>query len=87
MADTITRTAPLPMGFAATFIWSEGELTIEWAPSVPHITSARHRRKFFEAYQAARRSSFTDVATTIGGAVLIADTTGETEVVTPGTKH
>jgi hypothetical protein len=29
----------------------------------------------------------TDVATTMGGAVLVADLTGEIEVVQPGTKH
>lgn len=85
--NTITRTASLPMGFKATFSWSEGALSIAWAPEVPRITSPRHRRRFFEAYQLARRWFLTDVATTIGGAVLVADITGETEVVRPGTKH
>jgi hypothetical protein len=54
---------------------------------VPHIQSPRAQRKFRDAYNAARRAFFTDVATTIGGSVLVADIDGPTEVVRPASKH
>lgn len=74
---THTHTAVLPHGYRATFGWSQGGgLTIEWAPGVPKIESARHRRRFFEAYQQARRGFIADVATMIGGPVLVLDMTG-----------
>jgi hypothetical protein len=40
---------------------------------VPLIRKARARRKFFEAYQAARRSFLEEVAAVIGGDALILD--------------
>ncbi len=86
MADAIKRTTALPLGYSATFVW-DGTLSIEWSPDVPRIRSPRHWRKFFAAYQAARRDFFKDVATTLGGAVGVADLTGEFEVISPGTKH
>ncbi len=89
MPETITRTLALPMGYRATFSFTPATqaLQIEWEPAVPSIQSPRHRRKFFEAYQDARREFFVDVATSIGGAVAVADLTGELEVIRPSTKH
>jgi hypothetical protein len=84
----ITRTAALPLGYQATFRWTKaGGLNVEWQPTTPCIRSARHWRRLFDAYSAARRQFFRDVATTLGGAVMIADLTGETEVIRPGTRH
>jgi hypothetical protein len=86
--NTITRTAALPLGFTATFSWSRASgLQTEWAPEAPRIHSHHHWRRFFAAYQDARREFMRDVATAIGGAVGIADLTGEFEVVQPATRH
>jgi hypothetical protein len=85
----IRHTASLPLGFVATFTWTgEGEpMSIEWKPTVPRIHSPRHRRRFIAAYEQARREFMRDVATTIGGSVLVADLTGRTELVQPATKN
>ena len=86
--STITQTATLPHGYRATFTWSQaGGLTVEWEPNVPRIHSPRGQRKFRDAYNAARRSFFTDVATTIRGSALILDIDGPTEVIRPASKH
>ncbi|HEV2605006.1 MAG TPA: hypothetical protein VGU24_15220 [Microvirga sp.] len=85
--STIQRTFALPLGFKATFRWARNGLAVEWVPAPPCIKSARHWRKFSNAYSAARRDFMRDVATAIGGNVAILDTTGEFEVVRPGTKH
>jgi predicted transcriptional regulator of viral defense system len=84
-----THTLALPMGYRVTFKFAPAThtLSVEWAPDVPSLSSPRHRRKFFEAYKAARRDFFTNIATTIGGSVRVADLNGETEVMSPGTKH
>jgi hypothetical protein len=54
--------------------------------------SRRHRRKFFDAYAAARREFVTMIAASIGGAVLIVDADPApdiplTEVVIPPTQQ
>ncbi len=93
--DTYTRTLPLPLGFKVTFSWSEaGSLEAQWTPDVPCIRSPRHRRKFFAAYQAARRDFIRDVATSTGKSVLVADLAGsgdeiefKTEIIRPAAKH
>ena len=73
MIGGITHTAHLPLGYVAEFRWTGGGMKVEWLPDVPVIRSPRHRRKFFEAYQAARRDFLTDVATTLGGNVGVVD--------------
>ena len=93
--DAITHTARLPHGVRVKFSWRpERRLEIERDPDVPRIHSARHRRKFFEAYAAARRDFMRDVATVIGGNVAIVDVPGAVtdgsfafEAVKPATKH
>ena len=86
--DAITQTAVLPHGYKATFTWSPAAgFTVAWEPDVPHIQSPRAQRKFRDAYNAARRAFFTDVATSIGGSALILDIDGPTEVVRPVSKH
>jgi hypothetical protein len=94
-ADTIPHTARLPHGYRVQFTWSPGSgLKVEWDPDAPRVHSARHRRKFFEAYAAARRDFLRDVATSIGGSVGVVDVPGEVtddsfgfECVPPATKH
>lgn len=85
----------LPLGFTATFAWSDGAMSIKWHPTVPgHIRSPRHRRKLLAAYQTARREFAEMLATVIGGAVLIVDPepgdeprAADFELVQPGKKH
>jgi hypothetical protein len=62
-------------------------LTVAWEPDVPRIRSPRAQRKFRDAYNAARRAFFTDVATTIGGSALILDIDGPAEIVRSASKH
>jgi hypothetical protein len=86
--DAITHTARLPHGFHVTFSWStDNRLQVEWDPHTPRIRSSRHRRKFREAYEAARREFIKDVATVIGGNVGVVDLDGQFEVLKPSTKH
>jgi len=86
--DTIEHAAELPFGYQATFTWSkDGGMSVKWGPNIPRITSPRARRKFFGAYSAARRAFMEDIATVIGGSVLIVDDDGATEVIPPASKH
>jgi hypothetical protein len=69
-SEAIERKFSLPLGYRVTFCWQPGEhFQLRWFPDVPLIRKARARRKFFEAYQAARRLE--EVAAVIGGDVLI----------------
>jgi hypothetical protein len=88
MIGRITHTAHLPLGYVTEFRWTGGGMKVEWLPNVPVIRSPRHRRKFFEAYEAARRDFLTDVATTLGGNVGVVDIDkpAEINVVRPATK-
>jgi hypothetical protein len=89
-SSTIERTFNLPHGYAATFVWppqSPGMLAVKWAPDVPCIRKPESRQEFFEAYVAARRSFYTEVAALTGGSVLVADTNGRMEVVEPPTRQ
>lgn len=84
----IRHTAKLPSGYEATFIWSAKDgIAVEWNPDVPRIKSPRAFRKFREAYNAARRAFYGDIATCIGGNVMIVDNDGLMEVVSPAPKH
>ena len=88
MENVMRHTAALPHGYRATFTWSETSgLTVAWKPSPPDIRSNRAWRKFRDAYNAARRAFMTDIATTLGGSVLIADIDGPMETIRPATKH
>jgi hypothetical protein len=78
--------AALPCGYTATFSW-DGSMHVAWEPSVPNIRSRRARHKFLQAYAAARREFMTGVAALLGGAVLIVDTDGATEVVQPPSRQ
>jgi hypothetical protein len=86
----IDRCFDLPLGYRATFIWRcpFGPLEGCWSPDQPCIRRPRPRRKFLEAYQAARRK---DLAVVVGGTVLVVDTDLKTvsghEVIVPPTKH
>jgi hypothetical protein len=89
MISDLIHTAHLPLGCVAEFRWTGGGMKVEWLPDVPVVRSPRHRRKFFEAYQAARRDFLTDVATTLGGNVGVVDIDkpAEMKIVRPGTKQ
>lgn len=89
MSDEHARTLALPMGIKVTFVFlrSANTIRVEWDPYIPEIRSPRHRRKFFEAYQAARRSFAEDIATIIGSSVGVADLNGEFETIRPSTRH
>jgi hypothetical protein len=60
---------------------------VAWEPNPPDIRSNRAWRKFRDAYNAARRSFMTDIATVVGGSVLIADIDGPMETICPASKH
>jgi hypothetical protein len=85
----IEHTARLPHGYTATFRWHDRQTptAVEWTPGVPRILSNRARRKFWQAYAAARRAFMTDVAAVLGGVVVIADVTGEVELIPVPVKH
>jgi hypothetical protein len=52
----------------------KGRFEAEWVPSGPtNIRSPRHRRKFIEAYQAARTEYMTLVAAALGGRIGVFD--------------
>jgi hypothetical protein len=70
------RTFVLPFGYAVTFCTPSrggGIFDAEWDPRVPVIRKARQRRKFTEAYKAARREFLQELASTLGAAVLVID--------------
>jgi hypothetical protein len=77
------RAFNLPLGYRVTFDWSGNALTTKWEPDVPAIRSSRSRHRFFRAYQAARADFLHDVATVIGGKVLVIDTNGAWAVIRP----
>jgi hypothetical protein len=87
------RSFDLPFGYQATFQWKpESGFKVRWEPDRPLIRQTRAQRKFFEAYQAARRSFLEDIAAIVGGKVLIVDAPGfqdfePTEIITPPTRH
>jgi hypothetical protein len=89
--NSIERKFALPFGFTATFHWQPGILNVHWAPAPPRIRKARSQRKFFEAYQAARRSFLEEVSATMSGKILIVDTNLKsvvgTEVISVPTRH
>jgi hypothetical protein len=98
MSSEIRHAAKLPLGYRAVFTWeppSPGAfgMSVAWTPTRPVIRSARHRRHFLEAYQAARREFLTMVATTLGGTVVVADASADLDEVTaieaviPAMKH
>jgi hypothetical protein len=85
-----SRTFNLPFGYTATFFFPPGDVC--WAPDFPRIRQRRARRKFFAAYQAARRSFSEEVAVVVGGSVMIVDspdlqTVIGTEVIHEPTRH
>lgn len=80
--EAIERKFSLPFGYQAKFCWCSGELCgVRWFPNTPLIHKARAQRKFFAAYQVARRSFLEEVAAVIGGHILILDKSGLQNVV------
>jgi hypothetical protein len=83
----------LPFGYRATFRWRpEAGFEVRWSPDRPFLHKPRAQRRFFAAYQAARRSFFEDVAAVVGGKVLVIDSPGfqnfdRTEVISAPTRH
>jgi hypothetical protein len=74
----IKSTSNLPDGYVATFVFDDGCLTVEWSPGVPMIRNHRKLRRLVAAYTAARDSFMQDVATMIGGNVLVLDAPADT---------
>jgi hypothetical protein len=89
----IARAFDLRLGYRATFTWCCpcGPLEVCWSPNQPSIRRPRPRRKFLEAYQAARREFFKELAVVVGDTVLVVDTDLKTisghEVIVPPMKH
>jgi hypothetical protein len=90
----LRRCYVLPLGYRVTFHWQHGEeLRASWHPQFPEIRQQRAWRKFFAAYQAARRQFLTEVAAVLNGGVLVDDTdkafqnVDRSEFVMPPTKQ
>ena len=67
----------MPLGYRADFAFSpEMGLTCGWHLGLPQIDSPRDWRKFFVAYTEARDDFLGEVATILGGSVLVADRKG-----------
>lgn len=81
------RTSALPFGCTVTFRWSANSLSVEWEPTIPALRSQRARSQFLRAYQEARNDFLRDVATMLGGNVLVIDTNGDVAAVRPGTRQ
>jgi hypothetical protein len=85
------RIARLPYGYTVTFGYGPDiGLRFEWEPDVPRIRSPRAQRRFFEAYTRERDAFMRDIATMIGGSVMVADVggpLGSVSVIRPGTRH
>lgn len=74
MSGEHKRTARLPHGYRVTFAFApDAGLVTEWTPHEPRIKSARAFRRFFAAYKAERDAFMRDIATMLGGEVLVAD--------------
>jgi hypothetical protein len=89
----LERTYRLPFGYEATFSWQQPDgLNVSWTPGPPAIRKLRPQRKFFEAYKAARRQFFEEVAAIVGGNILIIDSPDlqrvvGSEVIDAPTRH
>jgi hypothetical protein len=81
------RTMTLPFGYRVTFRWNGIDMTTAWEPDLPTIRQGRGRRKFLAAYEAARNEFLTDIATIIGGGVLVMDLEGNATAIVPDKKH
>lgn len=74
MSGEHKRTVRLPHGYRVTFTFSPVDgFATEWAPHEPRINSSRAFRRFFAAYKNERDAFIRDLATMIGGTVLVAD--------------
>jgi hypothetical protein len=70
-----TRTYSLPHGYSVEFGHSSSTpFEVRWSPDVPRIRKPGQQRKFFAAYQAARREFLEEVAAVRGGNILVIDT-------------
>jgi hypothetical protein len=86
----IRRRVELPCGYTATFLWPSpvgAAWTVEWEPDPPLIRGRRPRRKFMDAYKAARRSFLIEVAAATNGSIAVIDLDGSHEVVRAPTKQ
>ncbi|RWG80225.1 MAG: hypothetical protein EOQ69_21655 [Mesorhizobium sp.] len=82
-----TRAFSLPYGATVTFSWRPDGLDRVIDPKPPAHLSARRQRRFLRAYQEARARFLRDVATMLGGTVVVADTEGAVDVIEPETRQ
>lgn len=90
MSGQHRRTYRLPHGFRATFTTAgQYGFAVDWHPAVPRIESNRAARRFFAAYTRARADFLKDVATMLGGDVIVADVGDFAGITTiePGAVH
>jgi hypothetical protein len=85
-----TRSYRLPFGFVAEFSLDLADLAsgfaCDWTPHFPVIHANRARRKFFDAYAAARADFLQDAVQMIGGSAVVVDTgerAGQVTVIEP----
>lgn len=83
MSARLERAYRLPHGFTVEFRaeldrinpreFNPRGIICEWSPHIPHIRSARARRKFGAAYVTARNDFLQDVAQMTGETILAVD--------------
>ncbi|MER8373683.1 hypothetical protein [Mesorhizobium sp. M1406] len=81
------RRIALPHGYEVEFAVGSSGLSRKWYPTRPVIRSNRARRRLLSAYREARANFLRDVATGLGGTVVVADTEGAVDVVEPETRQ
>ncbi|RWH76853.1 MAG: hypothetical protein EOQ86_19690 [Mesorhizobium sp.] len=81
------RRVTLTHGYEVEFAVGSFGLSRKWYPACPVFRSRRAGRRFLEAYRKARADFLRDLATMLGGPVVVADTEGEVAVVEPETRQ
>ncbi|MER8570633.1 hypothetical protein NKH19_00740 [Mesorhizobium sp. M1338] len=81
------RRVTLPHGYEVEFAFGSSGLSRKWYPARPVFRSHRAGRRFLDAYRDARADFLRDVATMLGGTVVVADTEGEVDVIEPETRQ
>ena len=81
------RTIALPFGYAAHFLWAEGEMRVEWTPEIPRLRKPRADRKFRAAYERARADFLRDIATYRSENVAVVDLDGGMSFIKPAVRH
>ncbi|RJT36220.1 hypothetical protein D3227_21210 [Mesorhizobium waimense] len=81
------RRVALTHGYEVEFTAGASGLSRVWYPAPPVFRSRRAGRRFLEAYRAARNDFVRDMATMLGGTIVVCDTEGAVNVIEPGVRQ